>query len=80
MSGIRVKHSLPHRVRFRMSSVRHNETAARSLEKRAEGMDGILWVRANTKCAGVVVRFDPRVYSENEIIDIFSRPAVQGAF
>ncbi len=72
MYTVQVKHTLPDRVRLKIPAVRNNEAAARRLENCANEIEGIHWVRANTTCAGVVVRFDASVHSEADIIEIFT--------
>jgi len=76
MQNVRVRHSLPHRVRIKMPAVRNVKTA-NSLEKFAEDIEGIHWARANRLCAGLVVRFDGSVYTEKEIVDMFMSQATQ---
>ncbi|NDV28547.1 HMA2 domain-containing protein [Desulfovibrio sp. JC010] len=76
MEKVRVKHSLPHRVRIKLPAVRNAKTAS-SLEKYAEDIEGIHWARANRLCAGLVVRFDGSVYTEKEVVDMFKNQATQ---
>jgi hypothetical protein len=71
VENIIVRHALSHRIRFEVPAMRHDDVAARKLEKCAESIDGILWVRANTLCAGFVVRFDPLLFSQSEVIELF---------
>ncbi|GEM_PF-1485359 len=78
MKSIKVKHILPNRVRFRVPAVRNNELTARRLEKCVDEFEGIHWVRVNTICAGIVVRFDPSMYTESDIVKLFMRRAARG--
>ncbi|OEU68610.1 MAG: hypothetical protein BA863_16820 [Desulfovibrio sp. S3730MH75] len=77
MNNIRVKHSLPHRVRLKVPAVRNSEKIARNLEKYADDIEGIYWARVNTVCAGLVIRFDESMFTENEIINLFMQQVTQ---
>ncbi len=77
MNAIQVRHVLPERIRLKMPAV-SNERTARRLEKVAQDIDGIYWVRANCKCAGLVVRFDGSMFTESDIIDLLTMHANKG--
>lgn len=78
MGNIVVKHTLPHRIRLKVPALKHNGAVARQLEQCATDVDGIHWVRANTFCAGLVVRFDASKYSENDIVELFMSRTARG--
>lgn len=78
MSNIQVTHALPNRVRLKVPAVQNNEAVARRLEKHAKSVEGIHWVRANTLCAGIVVRFDAAMHTEADIVNLLSRHVAGG--
>jgi len=69
--NIQVRHAIPERLRLKFPAMR-NEEKARRLEKRAEDIEGIHWVRANSKCGGLVVRYDGSMFTESEIIEFLT--------
>lgn len=77
MTSFSVKHSLPHRVRFKVPAVRNCETTARRLEKYADEVEGVHWARANTRCAGLVVRYDASRLTERDIVELFMTQTVK---
>lgn len=62
-----VVHALPNRVRLKLAAVR-NSSVARHVVECAMHLDGIHWVRANARCAGLVVRFDETKHTPSEIL------------
>lgn len=72
MINIQIQHALPDRIRFKVPAVK-NEQTARRLEKTAEGVDGIYWARANSKCGGLVIRFDGTVLTEADILELLAQ-------
>lgn len=72
MHTLRVKHTLPNRIRFSLPAVR-NAVLAHRLETSIQKVEGIHWIRINPHCAGVVVRFDAAVLSETEVTRLLAR-------
>ena len=71
MLNIRIKHSLPHRVRLKIPALRHCTETASRIEQIAEEVEGVHWARINPLCAGLVVRYDASLLDENEVVKLF---------
>ena len=77
MMDMKVLHVLPDRVRLKVPAVRNMQTAQR-LESISKDIEGIHWVRANAKCAGLVVRFDGAMHTTSDIICMLQQIATEG--
>lgn len=77
MTAIRIVHELPDRLRVKMVAVKSSHIAQR-IETKVQEVEGIHWVRANAKCAGLVVRFDRTVHSSSEIVDMLEHITMEG--
>lgn len=67
--SIRVRHSIPGRVRFLVSVLRHADGLASHLEAQTGAWPGVIWVRANARGGSLVVGYDPETTSEPSIIE-----------
>jgi cation-transporting P-type ATPase C len=70
--SIRVRHSIPGRVRFLVSVLRHADSLASHLEAETGAWPGVIWVRANARGGSLVVGYDPETTSEPRIIESLS--------
>jgi len=77
MYDVMILHTLPDRIRVKVPAVRNVQTARR-LEKRVEDVDGIHWARANSRCAGLVVRFDSSMHSGSDIVGLLKQLTMEG--
>ena len=77
MSDMLVLHALPDRIRVKVPAVRNVQMAQR-LEKKVRDVDGIHWARVNSRCAGLVVRFDRSMYSESDIVGLLKQLTLGG--
>jgi len=64
---LRMRHSIPGRVRFLIGAMRRNGELADRLEVGIAGMDGINWVRTNVRGGSLVVRYDTALTSKSDI-------------
>ncbi|MEF2232137.1 MAG: hypothetical protein V3571_14490 [Pseudodesulfovibrio sp.] len=78
MNRITVRHALDGRVRLRVPAARDARTALR-IGQRLKAVEGVRWVRCNTRCAGVVVRYDRAVLSADDIVALMAGLAGGGA-
>ena len=56
---IKIRHSIPGRVRYRVPDLQRNPELAEKLAQGLERFDHVELVRSNIKCASLVVRFAP---------------------
>ncbi|MGE4292143.1 MAG: heavy metal translocating P-type ATPase [Desulfovibrio sp.] len=68
-NSVRVRHSIPGRVRFFVSVLRHADDLASRLEAEAGAWSGVTWVRANALGGSLVVGYDRAKTSEPLIIE-----------
>ncbi|SKA71314.1 cation-transporting P-type ATPase C [Paucidesulfovibrio gracilis DSM 16080] len=76
--SLQIQHSLPERVRIRAPFVRNNAAAAHALEQYAKDIEGIQWIRANTKCATIVVRFNQSMLSAMDVLHLLQQQSRWG--
>ena len=77
MNDMKILHALPERMHLKVPAVRNVRTARR-FEDRGRDIEGIHWVRANSRCAGLVVRFDGSMHSADGIMDLLRQIASEG--
>lgn len=77
MRNMTILHTLPERVHLKVPAVK-NVQMAQVFESKGKAIDGIHWVRANSKCAGLVVRFDGSMHSTDDIVEMMRQIASGG--
>jgi len=65
--SIRIRHSMPGRVRLLVKPLRHNPALAARLENRMGELPGVLLVRVNVRGGSLVVRYAPDRVGEADI-------------
>lgn len=65
-----IRHEIKGRIRFKIISKNLPETEV-PVPATLESTRGILWVRENSKCSSVVVRYDPKRLGRDEIVELF---------
>jgi len=72
-SRIKKLHSLPGRVRYKMSALRENPRLAEALRQELLRSDGVTWVRTNPLCASLAVGYLPAKTGEKQIRSLLER-------
>ena len=67
---VKVKHSITERIRLKVYAIRFDKEASFGLEKYFRGIKGVKWVRANSKSASLIIRYDKEILTTKEIVSI----------
>ncbi|MFW6217198.1 MAG: heavy metal translocating P-type ATPase [Desulfohalobiaceae bacterium] len=73
MQSIAIQHSIPGRIRLKIPSIRHNASQAEDCIRHFQNQDGVLTAHSNIKAASLIVRYDPKAVSAQDILDDLSK-------
>lgn len=64
-----VRHAIPGRIRFKVGKLKADLTAVPVVKERVMELAGVMVVRANPKCASLVVNYDPDMVTEPAVTE-----------
>ncbi|MBL0717342.1 MAG: cation-translocating P-type ATPase [Desulfosarcina sp.] len=69
-TAIKIKHSIAERIRFKVYPIRCDLKASSILENHFKNIEGIKWVKANSKSASLIIRYNKSIITKNDILKI----------
>jgi len=66
---IKIKHSIPERIRFKVNAIRFNEAASLRLAEQTKAVNGVTWAGTNSKSASLIVRYDQQILTKADLIE-----------
>lgn len=67
-TNIRIQHDIPGRLRFKLRGIRKKTIHIEDYASFLSGIEGVLFIRTNEKCASVIVRYNPQEILRTDLI------------
>ncbi|MFH1137676.1 MAG: cation-translocating P-type ATPase [Pseudomonadota bacterium] len=68
-NAIRIAHSIPGRIRFKIPDIRFKAGEAKRYEDSLNLLRGVLWTGGNPGTASLIVRYDPEQISRKQVLE-----------
>lgn len=65
---ITIRHDIPGRLRLCLPRLKA-KAAAQPAQVGLQGLQGVIWTRVNSRCASLVIAYDPRLVSRDSLIE-----------